>query len=68
MVCYEDVARLLLEILTIQYDNYHNFIQQNSLRILILLGGIEVNLSKKRMLGDLGAVQVISHSHIYTRV
>ena len=67
MVNYEDVVRLLLKILTIQYDANDNFIQYIIVSILNSLA-CQVDFSEKRMLGDLGAVQVTAHLHagIYT--
>jgi len=60
MVCYADVVRLLLEILTVEYDPNDSFIQYIIVSILNSLA-CQVDHTEKRMLGDLGAVQVITH-------
>ena len=57
MVSYEDVVRLLLKVLTMKYDPNDNFIQYIIVSILNSLA-CQVDYSEKRMLGDLGAVQV----------
>ena len=57
MVSYEDVVRLLLKVLTMKYEPNDNFIQYIIVSILNSLA-CQVDYSEKRMLGDLGAVQV----------
>jgi len=58
MVCYEAVIRLLLKILTFRYEPNDNFIQYIVISILNSLA-CQVDHSEKRLMGDLGAVEVI---------
>jgi len=58
MSSYDKVIRLLLKILTIQYNPNHNFIQCKSIVILNSLLR-QVDCGQKRLMGDLGAVEVI---------
>jgi len=64
MVSYEDVVRLLLRILTMQYEPNDNFIQYIVVSILNSLA-CQVDYSEKRLMGDLGAVEVMSHLYTY---
>jgi len=63
MVSYDDVVRLLLKILRIQYEPNDNFIQYIVVSILNSLA-CQVDYSEKRLMGDLGAVEVIPHTHL----
>jgi len=57
------VVRLLLKILRIQYEPNDNFIQYIVVSILNSLA-CQVDYSEKRLMGDLGAVEVIPHTHL----
>jgi len=63
MVSFDDVVRLLLKILRIQYEPNDNFIQYIVVSILNSLA-CQVDYSEKRLMGDLGAVEVIPHTHL----
>ena len=56
------MVRLLLKILTIQYEPNDNFIQYIIVSILNSLA-CQVDYGEKRSMGDLGAVEVIPHRY-----
>jgi len=66
MTSYEDVVRLLLEVLTMKYENNdNNFIEYIAVSILNSLA-CQVDYTEKRTQGDLGAVQVITMALLVT--
>ena len=61
MTSYEDVVRLLLKVLPMQYENNdNNFIEYIAVSILNSLA-CQVDYSEKQTQGDLGAIQVITY-------
>ena len=60
MVSYEEIVSLLLKILTMDYEINDNFIQYIVVSILNSLA-CQVDYREKQTMGDLGAVQVMTH-------